>query len=147
MSIRRRIHTFRTASLQDLRLFALSMLLCPFFRVALLAMPFARVLAWQGLPGQESTALPDPMSLAYRKALHVALQRTARYFPWVANCYVLCLAGKYLLRRQGIASTIYVGFRKTTEGRHQGHAWLRSHDTWISGGSQRHLYSVHSWYT
>ncbi|MBM3441499.1 MAG: lasso peptide biosynthesis B2 protein [Bacteroidetes bacterium] len=147
MSIRKRIRTYNTSTQLDRQLFALTMIACPFFRVALLAMPFSRVLAWQGVPGEETTELPDPGSLAYRKAMHVALLRTARYFPWAANCYALCLAGKFLLRKQGISSTLYLGFYKTPEGCHQGHAWLRSHDTWISGGGQRYLYCVHSCYS
>jgi hypothetical protein len=147
MSIARRIRSFRAASPLERRLFFAALLLTPFFRVALALLPFRRVLAWQGLPRVESPDAPDPSSLAYRTALHGALLRCARYAPRFATCYALCLAGKVLLRRRGLPSTLYVGFRKTEAGRHEGHAWLRSHDTWVSGGGRRRLYHVHSQYT
>jgi hypothetical protein len=115
--------------------------------MALSLLPFRRVLAWQGVPGVESPDAPDPSSLAYRTALHGALLRCARHAPRLATCYAVCLAGKVLLRWRGLPSTMYIGFRKTTDGLHEGHAWLRSHDTWVSGGGRRHHYHVHSQYT
>lgn len=147
MSIARRIRSLRAASPLERRLYAAALVLTPLFRLAIALLPFRRVLAWQGRPGFESPDAPDPSSLAYRTALHGALLRCARHAPRLATCYALCLAGKYLLRRRGIPSTLYLGFRKTEAGRHDGHAWLRSRDTFVSGGGRRHLYLVHSQYT
>lgn len=147
MSIARRIHSFLATSPLERRLFAAALLLTPLFRVALLVMPFRRVIAWQGVPGSDSPDMPDTASRPYREALHRGLQLTARYAPGIATCYTLCLAGKWLLRSKGLPSTLYVGFRKTEDGRYEGHAWLRSYDAWITGGGSRSLYDVHSYYS
>lgn len=122
-------------------------LLTAFFRVALLIMPFRRIIAWQGVPGRESPDTTDAGSRSYREALHRALLLTSRYAPGLATCYTLCLAGKWLLRRKGLPSTLYIGFRKAGEAGFEGHAWLRSYDAWITGGGSRSHYDVHSYYS
>jgi len=147
MSIERRIRSLLATSPMERRLFAAAYLLTVFFRIALFVMPFRRVIGWQGVPGLVSPYAADPGSRPYREALHRALLLTARYAPGIATCYTLCLAGKWLLRRKGLPSTLYVGFRKASQGRYEGHAWLRSFDAWISGGGSRGLYDVHSYYT
>ncbi|NDC76929.1 MAG: lasso peptide biosynthesis B2 protein [Chitinophagia bacterium] len=147
MSIVRRIRSYLASSSLERRLFAAAFLLTACFRIALLVMPFRRVIGWQGVPGEESPDAADPTSRPYREALHRALLLAARYAPGLATCYTLCLAGKWLLRRKGLPSTLYVGFRKVGDGRYEGHAWLRSYDAWISGGGSRSLYDVHSFYT
>jgi hypothetical protein len=147
MPLPRRIRSLLTTTPLELRIFAVSLLLTPFFRIALFVMPFRRVIAWQGAPCLESPDTPDPGSRAYREALHRALLLTARYEPGIATCHALCLTGRTLLRRRGLPSTLYIGFRKMDDGRYVGHAWLRSHDTWVTGGGQRHLYDVHSYYS
>ena len=147
MSIARRIRSFYAATPLERRLFAAAYILTPIFRAALLFIPFRRILSWQGAPGVESPDAPEPASRAYREALHRALSLSARYWPGIASCYALCLTGKCLLRRNRLPSTMYIGFRKLPDGSHEGHAWLRSHDTWVTGGGKRHLYAVHSQYT
>lgn len=147
MSTVRRMRSLLATSPMQRRLFGAAFLLTVFFRIALFVMPFRRVIGWQGVPGLESPFAADPGSRPYREALHRALLLTARYAPGLATCYTLCLAGKWLLRRRGLPSTLYVGFRKADAGRFEGHAWLRSYDAWISGGGSRSLYDVHSCYT
>lgn len=147
MSIARRIRSLLSTSPLERRLFVAAILLTAFFRVALWVMPFRRLIAWQGVPGAESPDVADPGSRPFREALHRALQLTARYASGAATCYTLCLAGKWLLRRKRLTSTLYVGFRKSEEGRYEGHAWLRSYDAWITGGGSRSLYDVHSYYS
>jgi hypothetical protein len=147
MSIVRRIRSFLSTSPLERRLFTAAFLLTVFFRITLYVMPFRRVIGWQGVPGLESPDAADPGSRPYREALHRALQLAGRYAPWLATCYTLCLTGKWLLRRKGLPSTLYVGFRRAGEGRYEGHAWLRSYDAWISGGGSRSLYDVHSYYS
>jgi hypothetical protein len=147
MPILRRIRSFLSTSPLERRLFAAAILLTAYFRIALFVLPFRRVIGWQGVPGLESPDAADPGSRPYREALHRALLLTARNAPGLATCYTLCLAGKWLLRRRGLPSTLYIGFRKCEQGRYEGHAWLRSYEAWISGGGSRSLYDVHSYYT
>jgi hypothetical protein len=147
MKTGRRIRNLLATSPLERRLFAAAILLTAYFRIALFVLPFRRVIAWQGVPGKDSPDASDPGSRPYREALHRALLLTARYAPGLATCYTLCLAGKWLLRRRGLPSTLYIGFRKWEQGRYEGHAWLRSYDAWISGGGSRSLYDVHSYYT
>ncbi len=61
------------------------------------------------------------------------LQRVARHLPWPTTCLVRAVAGRLLLRRRGIPSTIRLGVNKTGAGL-AAHAWLIVGDAIVLGG-------------
>jgi len=54
-----------------------------------------------------------------------AIRRGVKVIPWRVTCFVRALAGKYLLNRMGISSTLYIGVGKDEERKLTAHAWLR----------------------
>jgi hypothetical protein len=67
----------------------------------------------------------------------------ARYFPWDAKCLAQAVAGKWMLRRRGLPSTLYLGVERVHEGEKwlEAHAWLRSGTDFVTG--ERHYERFH----
>jgi hypothetical protein len=129
------------------KLFVMAWFTSGIVRFTLRFLPFSKVLAWKGEPGIECPKEPHPDSQHFRLALKRALVLCDRYAPWGTECYTRALTGKIMLNRAGLPGTVYVGFHKKPDGRYEGHAWLRSYDSYLTGAEQMQLYSVHSFYT
>ena len=115
--------------------------------LAMTLLPFRWWKRWQGETRDATPEDPDPRTLAYRKDLAQALSITARHLPVLRRCYIRALTGKILLARKGIRGTLYIGFRTFDNGKFEGHAWLRAHDTWITGAERRMDFSIHGIYS
>lgn len=143
----RKIKSFLNVSGEVRRLFFKAYFLSALVKLTLVFMPFSRVLKWQGAVNSESPQGPDISSAGFRKSLQSAIQMCDKYTLWKTECYTQALTAKILLNRQGIAGTIYIGFKKTEKGEYKGHAWLRSYDRIITGNIDLPSYSIHSFYT
>ena len=60
---------------------------------------------------------------------------------WCSNCFAQAIAGKIMLKRRQIPSTLYLGLKKSGP-KMEAHAWLRAGDTTVCGGGQVEEYSV-----
>jgi hypothetical protein len=60
------------------------------------------------------------------------VERVARTTPWRSMCLEQALAGKWMLRRRGIDSTMYVGMARRGE-QFVAHAWLVSQGQTLTG--------------
>ena len=68
-----------------------------------------------------------------------AIQRAGRVSPWRNRCLVSSLAGRCMLRRRKISSTISLGVAKNARGKTVAHAWITAGDAEIvSGGTSFH---------
>jgi hypothetical protein len=86
-----------------------------------------------GLP----THVPsDPSALAVRRALLGAAGR----LPFHTTCLVRALAGQFMLKRRGVASSIVLGV-KMASGALQAHAWLVTADGCVCGGGEAMEYT------
>jgi hypothetical protein len=63
------------------------------------------------------------------------LERAARHTWWRSMCLEKALAGRWMLRRRGIPSTMYVGMAKRG-GNFIAHAWLVGEGRTVTGASQ-----------
>lgn len=109
------------------------------FRLALRVVPlrrFRRVLGDEGprdVPARPP-ARPDPAVLAVGRALHRVSKSNPR------TCLPQALAGRVMLRRRGLPSTLSLGARPGADGPFAFHAWLRSGGVVLNvgGGPERH---------
>ena len=62
------------------------------------------------------------------------LERVARHTRWRSMCLEKALAGRWMLRRRGIPSTMYVGMAKRG-GSFVAHAWLVGEGRTVTGAS------------
>lgn len=54
-----------------------------------------------------------------------AIQTFARFFPWDVKCLGQAVAGKWMLQRRRMPSTLYLGVDRGEETWLDAHAWLR----------------------
>jgi len=112
-------------------------------RLAVLLLPFRRVASHLGTHCYETrdTNLTLP---AAARALTItrSVQRAARNLPWECQCLVQAVAGKAMLRRRGIPSTLYLGVAKDEEAHLCAHAWLRCGNVILTGREGANRFTV-----
>ena len=110
-------------------------------RLAVLA-PFSRVAPHLGRHMTESSYSDIPDRQDHIRALGWALGVAGRQVPWNCKCLVLAIAGKKMLDRRGIPSTLYLGLAKDEESGLKAHAWLRSGREIVTGAGVSNDYTV-----
>lgn len=104
-------------------------------RLAINTLPFPALVKRLGVSKSETPAeVPIPHLLEARR-IGWAVRSASKYTPWKSNCFPQAIAAKYLLRRKGIGSTLYLGaaFKARTEL--EAHAWLRCGPYYVTGGA------------
>ncbi|MBD0318779.1 MAG: lasso peptide biosynthesis B2 protein [Gemmatimonadetes bacterium] len=123
------------------RLFAEAVLCLAAARLTVLSIPFRHLSRRLGAHGRESsTAALDPATARALREVMWSLQVTTRRLPWRCACLEQGVAGKMMLRRRGIASTLYLGVARGDGP--TAHAWLRSGPYVITGDAGRERYTV-----
>jgi hypothetical protein len=124
---------------KEYRLFAEAWTLLAVARVILLTVPFKTI----------ASKLKDKEDRKYRlagdaelKMISDAIIRAGSRSPWRTKCFEKALAGKMMLRRRGIASTIFFGVRKDEQQKMQAHAWIKCADLIITGGRSIDQYTL-----
>ncbi len=94
-------------------------------RLALLFLPFRRVAPFLGRHMAQTPEDAEAAPAEMLDRLSWALAAASRHLPWECQCLAQALAGKAMLRRRGLPSTLYLGLVKGGEAGLQAHAWLR----------------------
>ena len=119
-------------------------------RGVITALPMRRITAHLGAPMQETpTEGLRADQLRYARRAGWAIAKAARITPTNSNCYPQALAGRWLLHRKRIPSTLYYGAAfDDDEGRTlQAHVWLRCGPHIITGGGPvRRRFAPLTWY-
>jgi len=115
-------------------------------RLTLSFLSFKIILKWLGKINVESESLPHPPSLNIRKDIQRAIALCDKYVFWKTECYTQSLTCKLLLKKYHLSSTVYIGFYKDEHGNYKGHAWLRSYDMVITGGTDIDKYIVQTFF-
>jgi hypothetical protein len=107
-----------------------------------LLMPFRHYSRWLGQPGAGTPAAslpPDTAQIAGQ--ITWALAAAGANVPWDAPCLARAVAGKWMLRRRGIPSTLYLGAARDQNDL-TFHAWLRAGDCIVTGESEARRHAV-----
>jgi len=102
-------------------------------RLMVLLVPFrflSRTLGLHMSQTEEQPLADDKDRQARRIA--AAVTRTAKHVPWKAVCLPQAMAAKWMLRRRGFSSTLYLGVTKR-EASLEAHAWLRVGNQVVTG--------------
>lgn len=81
----------------------------------------------------------SPLTTLFQKRQVVWVQKSiailAHHAPWKPMCLNRAITAKYLLKKQGIETTFYIGFKARTseEESFKGHAWLTVNGFFITG--------------
>jgi len=119
-----------------------------YLAMALLAvrlLPFRWIAPRLGSPGKASGET-DINAEQQQEAKRVgwAVTTLARYFPWDAKCLVQAVAGKWMLQRRGLPSSLYLGVERVNGGEKwlEAHAWLRCGTDIVTGERQHERFKV-----
>ena len=100
--------------------------------VALKTVPFARMAPHLGRHMAESPQVEETAITERARRVQWAVDTAARHLPWKPVCFPQAVAGTRMLRRRGIASTLYFG---VDPGRDlDAHAWVRVGSVTVTGG-------------
>lgn len=106
------------------------------------ALPFSRVAPTLGNQMEETSFESDREHDALLKSISKAILIMSRYTFWESKCLVMAIAGKKMLSRRRIDSTLYLGMAKDDSGKLIAHAWLRSGHLYITGAEGIERFTV-----
>jgi hypothetical protein len=105
-------------------------------RLLLLIVPFRWIAPHLGRQMTESPFSLTGIERAIVQRTSWAVQAVARRAPLGFVCLPQAMAAKWMLRRQKLESTLYLGLRRGDEANIAAHAWLRAGDRVLTGHSE-----------
>ena len=117
-----------------------------FSRFLVIMLPFKKVAPHLGvINGSQSKNLSEA-ELVVVQQITRWVRFTARHTPFTSNCFNKALAVHFMLRRRGLSSTLYLGVARDGE-KMEAHAWLRSGDQIVTGGTEQERFTEVSHFT
>lgn len=111
-------------------------------RAYILFVPFNKLKRKMGKSKTESPKTVDIEIYRIAKNVSWSIKQAAIYTPWESKCLVQALTAQKMLKKRGVATTLYLGVKKDTDGKMIAHAWLRCGEYFVTGGSNRFGYGV-----
>lgn len=137
------ISKFLALSWRDRLLLVEALLYLGGARLALLTIPFRQIAPRLGqqLPADDALPWRAPVSPTARR-IGWAVETMSRHTPWESACLAQAMAGKFMLRRRGEASWLFLGTRKDEAGNLAAHAWLRSGNEILLGAGGHETFTA-----
>lgn len=95
-----------------------------------------------GPPVVETAAAQGGAEAERARGIGWALRTAARHLPWTCRCLAQALAGRWMLKRRGISSTVHLGVDRGRDRWLDAHAWLRSGEVILTGGAGRQRFKA-----
>lgn len=112
-------------------------------RILLLLVPFKYLAARLGKQHNQSPVTFDTNpERDQARRIGRAVTTMSRYVPWDSACLAQAVAGKFMLQRRHIPSTLYLGVAKDGDAKMIAHAWLRCGDVIVTGAPQHQRFTV-----
>lgn len=109
-------------------------------RLAILLLPFSVIARWLGQHRAETPIEQAPAHADISRRVSRAVARAARHLPWESVCLPRAIAAKRMLRRRGVASTLYLGVQPGQTM--SAHAWVRAGGIVVTGENGREGHTV-----
>jgi len=112
-------------------------------RFTLLRVPFKQIAPRLGkqLKKEEIPNLDTP-PIKLANQVGWAVDIMSRRTPWESACLAQAMAGKFMLRRRGLSSLLYLGTKKDEFGEFIAHAWLQNGNKILLGGGGAETFVV-----
>lgn len=101
-------------------------------RLAISLLPFRAITPFLGQAGAESREEETAALEHTIRKVAWALGAAGRRTPWASTCLAMALAGRAMLHRRGLSSTLTLGLAPGLAA----HAWLRCGAIMVSGGEE-----------
>lgn len=114
-------------------------------RLMIVTLTFRRLAPYLGKPVGlcAYTHLLPPQQEAQALRIARVIRVTARYCPWVANCFPQAMTARLLLGFYRIPYSLYFGLcRDPDTNEFKAHAWVTAGRIPVSGGQSFHLYTI-----
>lgn len=95
--------------------------------------PFRRLATALGSTKAESPAIVGEGVERSARYIRWAVELTCHRLPFQVSCLAQALAARSMLRRRGIASTLYLGVNAAERSALRAHAWLRCGSVLVTG--------------
>jgi hypothetical protein len=120
------VRQFRALSWHDRLLLMEAAIYLGAARLALLTIPFRLIAPYLGKQVAPEQVAPS-LLLAPSGARRIgwAVELMGRHTPWDSACLARSIAGKFMLKRRGLSSWLFLGTMKDPGGDLRAHAWLR----------------------
>lgn len=136
------VRTFSQVSWQDRILFIEAVCLSFFAWLAIRILPFHRVAGWIGRQLEVDDAEPEGTTNQHLiRRVRWAIESTARRVPWKCKCLAQAIMARSMLARRGVSGTVHFGLTKSDNSL-EGHAWLRTGGTTVTGRVGLHNYTT-----
>jgi hypothetical protein len=101
---------------------------------------FSRLAPKLGRHMAESPAAQDRAMITTSLGVRWAVEAAARRLPWKPVCLPQAISAQWMLRRRGIASTLYLGVDPSAG--YYAHAWVRAGTVIVTGGPRQDHFAV-----
>jgi Transglutaminase-like superfamily len=135
-----RLRSFFRLRAGDRLLLLEAVILLPVARVLVHTVGFERFATRLGSHMAQSSDEDSTEAYATARRVRWAVETAARNLPFEVICLPQAIAGKLMLRRRGIASTLYLGV--AYDPALKAHAWLRVGRVIVTGAKGRVGFSV-----
>ncbi|GAB4300113.1 MAG: lasso peptide biosynthesis B2 protein [Marinilabiliales bacterium] len=78
----------------------------------------------------------------YVRILKKSIRRAVKYTPFKTKCLQQAYAGKIILNKANIPSTVYFGLAKDKNNKLIAHAWLRTGNIIVTGEKEKSKFTV-----
>jgi hypothetical protein len=110
-------------------------------KLSLILVPFRRIAPRLGETMAESPS-EDPADPELPRRVGWAVAVASRHLPWSSRCLAQAMAGKSMLLRRELSSTLYLGLAKGEQADLDAHAWLRCGSRILIGEKVSEGYAV-----
>lgn len=110
-------------------------------RLAVLVLPFRWIAPRLGETMADSPA-EDQAEPELLRRIGWSVSVASHFLPWTSRCLAEAIAGKAMLQRRGLRSTLYLGLAKDGPADVEAHAWLRCGSRVLTGGQTSDGYAV-----
>jgi len=114
--------------------------MCTLASVLLRVLRFRLLAPRLGRHMAESPGQQDAASISQVSRVRWAVAVAARHLPWDPVCLPQAVTAQWMLRRRGIASTLYLG-ADPARG-YDAHAWVRAGAVIVTGGPRQERFAV-----
>jgi hypothetical protein len=135
-------------TLREWRLFLEALRCLAWAKILVHTLPFPRLARRLGQAQTQTAPMISPGDRTVAVQISWAVQAAARHVPLGFVCLPQAMAAQRMLRRRGLATTLYfsAAFAKGKKARLQAHAWLRAGDKIVTGEEQMAGHPAVAWF-
>ena len=140
------IKGFLKLSFEEKKIFVEAYILLAAISILVEIVPFRWFAGKLGKHMQETTFESNAQIDTTARNTGSLIYKSVRFIPWKIKCLTQAITGKFILKRRGIISTLYLGVKKSESKKLEAHAWLRVGNKIITGKEVYEEFTIVSYF-